>query len=150
VAPGALLKISQAASLAVHTMALLARDPRRSLSAKQIASTLNVSEAHLAKVLGRLAREGLVQSTRGPGGGFVLADGAHRASLMSVYEAVEGTFSPHDCLFETPLCKGGNCIFGDLVRKINDEMRQYLNDTRISDTLSIFGDGHDNTKDDRE
>ncbi len=142
-----LLKVSQAASLAVHTMALLAGDNRRSLSAKEIASTLHVSEAHLAKVLGRLAREGLVQSTRGPGGGFVLADGADRTPLMTIYEAIEGKFAPHDCLFETPLCAEGNCIFGGLVRKINEEMKHYLTDTLISDTTFAFGDHHENEKD---
>jgi Rrf2 family protein len=142
-----LLKVSQAASLAVHTMALLAHDHHKSLSARQIAQILRVSEAHLAKVLGRLAREGLVQSTRGPGGGFVLADGADRTPLMTIYEAIEGKFSPHDCLFETPLCDEGKCIFGDLVKRINEEMKQYLTETLTSDTTFAFGDRHDKEKD---
>jgi Rrf2 family protein len=141
------IKVSQAASLAVHTMALLAAGPQISLSAGHIASTLHVSEAHLAKVLGRLARDGFVQSTRGPGGGFVLAEGAENSSLMDVYEAIEGKFLPHDCLFETPLCKKGTCIFGDLVGRINEEMRRYLTETRISDTTFVFGDGNDTKKD---
>ncbi len=132
-----LLKLSQAASIAVHTVALLAGDQRKALSAHRIASTLHVSEAHLAKVLGRLAREGLVQSTRGPGGGFVLAEGAGRTPLMAVYEAVEGRFDPHDCLFETPLCeRGGRCIFGGLVKRVNEEMKHYLTETTIAD-LSV-------------
>ena len=141
------LKVSQAASLAIHTMALLAGGDHKSLSARQIASTLHVSEAHLAKVLGRLAKEGLVQSTRGPHGGFVLTDGSDRTPLMTIYEAIEGKFSPHDCLFETPLCSEGKCIFGDLVKNINGEMKQYLTETRISDTTFAFGDDHDKKKD---
>jgi Rrf2 family protein len=142
-----ILRVSQAASLAVHTMALLAGDQKRPLSAGQIAKTLRVSEAHLAKVLGRLAREGLVQSTRGPHGGFVLAEGAERAPLMTVFEAIEGKFAPHDCLFETPLCNEGKCIFGGLVSSINTEMRKYLTETRISDTTFAFGENHDKQKD---
>jgi Rrf2 family protein len=140
------LRVSHAASLAVHTMALLAGDHEKPLSARQIAKTLHVSEAHLAKVLGRLAREGLVLSTRGPGGGFVLAEGADHAPLMTVFEAIEGKFAPHDCLFETPLCNDGKCIFGGLVKKINDEMRRYLTETLISDTTVAFGDNHDKKK----
>lgn len=141
------LKVSHAASLAVHTMALLAGDHQKSLSARQIATTLRVSEAHLAKVLGRLAREGLVQSTRGPHGGFVLAEGADRVPLMTVFEAIEGKFAPHDCLFETPLCDEGACIFGDLVKTINGQMRKYLTETLISDTTFAFGDDNDKEKD---
>ncbi len=142
-----LLKISQAASLAVHTMAILAGNRQGPLSAGQIASTLRVSEAHLAKVLGRLARQGFVQSTRGPKGGFVLANGAEQTPLMDVYEAIEGKFLPHDCLLETPLCGEGKCIFGDLVGRINEEMRRYLTNTRISDTTFVFGDDNGNKKD---
>jgi Rrf2 family protein len=141
------LKVSQAASLAVHTMALLAGNRKRSFSAKRIASTLHVSEAHLAKVLGRLAREGFVQSTRGPGGGFILANGAEQTPLMDVYEAIEGKFSPHDCLFEARLCEEGNCIFGGLLKTINEEMKHYLAETRISDTTFVFGDGNDKKED---
>ncbi len=134
------LKVSHAASLAVHTMAFLARGDQQPHSVKEIASTLHVSEAHLAKVLGTLARAGLVQSTRGPSGGFVLAPGADRTPLMAVFEAIEGRFTPKDCLFETPLCDEGMCIFGDLVKDINERVSRYLTETRISDTALIFQD----------
>jgi len=128
-------------------MALLAGDQQKPLSAGRIAKTLHVSEAHLAKVLGRLAREGLVQSTRGPHGGFVLAEGAERVPLMTVFEAIEGKFAPHDCLFETPLCNEGKCIFGGLVMSINSQMKKYLTETRISDTTFAFGENNDKQKD---
>jgi len=134
------LKVSHAASLAVHTMSFLARGNQEPHSVKEIASILHVSEAHLAKVLGTLARAGLVQSTRGPNGGFVLTAGADRAPLMTVFEAIEGKFAPHDCLFETPLCDEGTCIFGDLVKNMNEQMSRYLTETRVSDTALMFRD----------
>ncbi len=133
------LKISQAASLAVHTMALLSMDREKPLSARDMAATLHASEAHLAKVLQRLAKEGLVSSTRGRGGGFVLMDGADATPLMAVWEVIEGKFVGQACLLETPLCDKGNCIFGDLVKRINEELRGYLMNTRISDVMTTFG-----------
>ena len=66
---------------------------------------------------------------------------------MTIYETIEGKFSPHNCLFETPLCDEGKCIFGDLVKRINEEMKQYLTETLISDTTFAFGDHHDKEKD---
>jgi Rrf2 family protein len=134
------LKVSHAASLAVHTMAFLARGNQEPHSVKEIASILHVSEAHLAKVLGTLARAGLVQSTRGPSGGFVMAPGADQTPLMAVFEAIEGKFAPTDCLFEIPLCGDGTCIFGDLVKDMNERVSRYLTETRVSDTASIFQD----------
>ena len=56
------MRISEAASLALHTMALLAAEPDKLLSAAAAAGALGASEAHLAKVLGRLAHVGLVES----------------------------------------------------------------------------------------
>jgi Rrf2 family protein len=133
------LRVSQATSLAVHTMALLSADRTRPRSAKDIAAVLHVSEAHLAKVLQRLVRERLVTSTRGPRGGFELAAGAQSAPLMAVWEAMEGRFVDRPpCLFEAPLCEAGTCIFGDLIKKINDELRRYLTDTRISEVKGAF------------
>jgi Rrf2 family protein len=141
------LKVSQAASLAVHTMALLSMDRERPLSTKDIAATLHASEAHLAKVLQRLAKEGLVLSTRGPRGGFVLVDGADSAPLMAVWEAIEGKFGGQACLLETPLCDRGECIFGDLVKRINEDLRGYLTNTRISDVTTTFGGKREKEKD---
>ena len=54
------LRISDAAALALHAMVMLAEAPERRMSAKAIASELDASQAHLAKVLQRLAKAGLV------------------------------------------------------------------------------------------
>ena len=54
------LKLSEAASLALHSMVLSAVFPGRKVSAREIATELDVSEAHLAKVLQRLARRGRI------------------------------------------------------------------------------------------
>ena len=66
------LKISEAASLALHTMVYLAGDPSAHYPAGRLAEALCVSEAHLAKVLQRLVKAGMLVSVRGPKGGFRL------------------------------------------------------------------------------
>jgi DNA-binding IscR family transcriptional regulator len=61
-----ILKISEAASLALHTTVILAANPNRLVSTKKLASQLHASEAHLSKVLQRLEKADIVNSTRGP------------------------------------------------------------------------------------
>lgn len=132
-----LIKISEAASLAFHTMVILAGECEGPLSAHEIAISLNVSEAHLAKVLQRLGREGLVRSRRGPRGGFTLGRPAEEISLLAVYEATEGPLESKDCLLSQRVCRD-QCLLGDLLREVDDKVRKYLTNTKLSDLSTIL------------
>lgn len=133
-----LLNISEAASLALHTMVLLAQKPGRRLSAGKIAAALGGSEAHLTKVLQRLAKAGLVDSLRGPRGGFVLGRGADAICLLEVYESIEGCLKPTVCLLASPVCQHGKCLFGDLLGGVAEQAHQHLSETRLSDLTDTF------------
>ena len=132
------LKISEAASLALHTMVLLADRRERPRTTKEIASTFKASEAHLAKVLQRLAKAGLVLSAPGPHGGFHLRDGAQRTTLLQVYEAIEGPMGSSHCLLGLPVCGGKKCVLGQLVCSLNTQVRKYFSKTRLSDAKAAF------------
>jgi len=132
-----LLRISEAASLGLHSLAVLASGPEEALATNRIALHLGVSEAHLSKVLQRLARAGFVRSIRGPKGGFMLAKPKGQITLLEVYESIEGPVSWNGCLLDAPIC-GGDCIFGDLLKDVNGEVKTYLAGT----TLAELSKGH--------
>ncbi len=133
------LKISEATSLAFHTMALLSAEPGRRHPARELAETLCVSEAHLAKVLQRLAKRGFVESARGPGGGFRLGTDAADVTLLEVYEAIEGPFRPDNCLLGGAFCGGKRCILGNLIETVNEKVRSYLSETRLGELADVYG-----------
>lgn len=133
-----MLKISEAASLALHTVVLLACNEQQRLSTREIAGILNGSEAHLAKVLQRLSRAGIVNSTRGPKGGFNLSKPADRISLLDVWEAIEGPLEPSNCLLDKPICTGSMCLLGNLLSSVTGHIREYLELTKLSDLNTIF------------
>ncbi len=132
------LRISQAATIGLHAMAMLAGRPGGRLSAGEIAKALKVSVAHLSKVMGRLARSRLVRSARGAGGGFELARDPRRISLLQVYEAVEGPYRPSECLMDPPVCGGRKCLLGRLVGSVNRQVRQQLAGTRLDQLAEVF------------
>lgn len=132
-----LLKISEAASLALHTAVILAGDLHENHSTKDLAKVLGASEAHLAKVLQRLAREGLVSSQRGPKGGFVLNRDPSSITLLDVYEAAEGPMETSSCLLGTPACNG-NCILGDLLTEVTQKVSGYFANTTLADLAGSF------------
>jgi len=134
-----ILSISDAAALALHTMALLASQPERVFPVCEIAAALNgASENHLSKVLQRLARDGFVRSVRGPAGGFKIAPNQQKQTLLSIFESIEGTFKPDDCLLGIPACGRGKCILGNLLRSINDQFKNALKSARLSDLSPAF------------
>ncbi len=132
------LRVSDAAALALHTTVMLAACKQRIVSTVEIAETLHASEAHLAKVLQRLHKAGLVESVRGPKGGFRLSKAGDQITMLEVYEAIEGPLAPSTCLLATRICDGSRCILGDLLRTVNSSVREYLSKTRLSDLVGIF------------
>ncbi|MCX6339967.1 MAG: Rrf2 family transcriptional regulator [Candidatus Aureabacteria bacterium] len=121
-----LIKVSEAAALALHAMVLMAADRRKPLSTHDAAARLKVSEAHLSKVFQRLTKDGLVRSFRGPQGGFVLGRSPDDLSLLDVYESIEGKCEESNCLFDVPACDGKKCILGGIMKKVDGQLRRYL------------------------
>ena len=128
-----LLKVSEAATLALHTMTMLAADQTRKIPAREVAATYKVSEAHLAKVLQRLGKAGLVNSTRGPKGGFTLGKKPARITLLAVFEAVEGPIGFRNCMFGRKVCKGDHCVMGTALRDANQILKDYLTQTTLAE-----------------
>lgn len=140
------LKISEAASLGMHAMGLLSIRHDGPLSARVMADRLAVSEAHLSKVLQRLTRVGLLNSTRGPKGGFALNKDPGSVSLLEVFEAIEGPVEPAACLFGIPLCDGESCVLGKVIVDVNNTLFAYLAEKTLADISKVFEDRSENPK----
>jgi Rrf2 family protein len=132
------IKISEAASLAFHTAAFLAQNPERLVPSREIARALGASENHLAKVLQRLARSGIVHSTRGPNGGFRLRSHGERMKLAEIFEAVEGPIGPSRCLLALPVCKGDRCALGSVLHKTDEAVKRCLAGTTLAELAKGF------------
>ena len=83
------MKLQKATQFALYSVLELALDPERQLSASEIAEKYGISNNHLAKVLRDLGRAGLVESTRGVGGGYRFAGNAKRTTLLDIIEMFE-------------------------------------------------------------
>ena len=125
-----LLRISEAASLALHSMAVLAGSEGR-VSTGEIASLLGASEHTLSKVMQQLARSGLIRSHRGPGGGFVLWRPENEITLLEIFEAVEGPLGESGCLLEKPVCDGKACVLGGLLESVHEQVKDYFSKTTL-------------------
>jgi Rrf2 family protein len=141
-----MLKISDAVNLAFHAMMILATDPdARPMSVSWMAQRLRASDNHLAKVMQRLHKVGLVTSKRGPKGGFTIGRPPATVSLLEVYESIEGPISKRECLLSEPLCDGTCCLLGGLLGTINGQVRTHLANTTLAQacaTMNLAPEAH--------
>jgi len=84
---------------AMRAMVALAAGRGQSMTTRQIADTMKVPQSYLSKVLQSLVRAGLVFSTRGLKGGFVLAKSPEELNMMEILNAV----SPYKRIETCPL-----------------------------------------------
>ena len=132
------LKISEAASLAMHALGYLANREDGPVTSREIAARFEISEAHLAKVMQRLVKVELLRSVRGPRGGFTLNRSPESVTLLEIFEAIEGRFEPSQCLLSSAICDGDDCILGKIVVEANTMLRARLEETTLVDVEAVI------------
>ena len=86
-----------------------------------LASEQDIPERYLAKIVQDLRRGGIIRSVRGAHGGYRLSRPASRITLLDIWEALEGTFCPVDCLDAPRSCrKTGECVTRGVWEELRD------------------------------
>lgn len=127
-----MIKVSEAASIAIHACAWLAADAGSSRRSRDICAALGFSEAHFAKVMQTLARGGLIATTRGPSGGVRLARPPAKVTLLQIYELIDGPMLSERCLMAPTVCPSRCCALGRQLAIQNRALRQLLAGTTLA------------------
>jgi Rrf2 family protein len=126
--------LSEAASIALHSMILVGRS-KKLINVDNISEATGSSRHHIAKVMQRLAKQGYVGSMRGPSGGFFLLLKANKISLLDIYEAIEGKIVPTVCPLEKKICSLEKCFLNNLTYDLTIQFKKYMSDQLLSDYL---------------
>jgi len=126
--------MSEAASIGIHSMVLIARN-ETGINAVKIAENTGSSKNHISKVLQRLVKSDLLKSVRGPAGGFMLKKNAEKISLLAIYESIEGPMEITDCPFENEVCHFDRCLMLNVVNKMALQFKRFLEKQTLKDYL---------------
>lgn len=132
-----MIRLTNLADYAVVLMAAAARAPEQRLSAAHAAEATAIPAPTAAKLMGTLARGGLLVASRGVAGGFVLARAPEKISVADIVEAVDGPIAltacvsgeAHDCAIE------GVCGVRGHWGPINVAVRAALQQVTLADLL---------------
>src|SRR3954454_9813141 len=102
-------------------------------SANEISEEYGISTTLMAKVLQKLARNGLVAATHGSSGGYQLAKSPENISALDVISAIDGPVLITSCVTSHGNCDATDkCPVREPLRRVNESIMQVLSTVTIS------------------
>lgn len=103
---------------------------------KDISKRQEVSDLYLQQLFNRLKTAGLVRSTRGPKGGFMLTKPPSQISLADILQAMEGSTAPVECVDNATFCsRTDSCVTRKVWAEIKKAMDGVLESTTLQDLV---------------
>lgn len=128
------VSLSEAASIALHGMILIARE-KQGMNVGKISELTSTSRHHVAKVMQRLVKSGYLTSQRGPRGGFELKKNPEEITFLELYETIEGGIEINTCPMDKPVCPFDKCIMNNVTSKMSKEFREYLRNQTVAEYI---------------
>lgn len=115
----------------------LMQDEQRKIQIDEIADKLSVPRHFLGKIMQNVVKAGLLQSTKGPYGGFSLKEDTLSTPLIKLVETTDGMEQFNICVLQLRNCNGINpCPLHHEVDKIKTRLFDELSQTTIADLLT--------------
>ena len=96
----------------------------------------HISLSYLEQLFGKLRRHALVDSVRGPGGGYTLARETDKVSVADIIVAVDEPLDATQCGGRENCQDEQRCMTHDLWSTLNDKMYEYLHAVKLSELVT--------------
>jgi len=155
------MKLSTRGRYALRAMIDLAQNQCNNLkpiSLRDISIRQEISLQYLEQLFNKLKKANLVKSTRGAGGGYLLAKEAGEISAGDIIRAVEGPIVLVDCIladqkikknFPKKCKKIEDCAIKVLLEEVAKKINQILDSTSLKDLCIITQKIGERQKDER-
>lgn len=91
-----------------------------------ISERQRISLSYLEQLFGKMRRRQLVESVRGPGGGYHLARDASLLTVADIISAVEESIDSTQCAGKENCLDNHRCMTHDLWSELNDTVNAFL------------------------
>ena len=115
----------------MRALCYIAKQSGKSVSAAEMVAALGIPRPFLRKILQILSGEGLLESTKGQGGGFMLARPAEKILLTDLIRIFQGSIQLNECTFKKRACPNRRgCVLKKVIDRIGEDVLERL--SRIS------------------
>ena len=101
-----------------------------------IAQRQGISLSYLEQLFGKLRRAKIVESVRGPGGGYCLAQPASEITVAAIIVAVDEPLDATQCGGKENCQDERRCMTHDLWSRLNETMFDFLRSVTLADLVS--------------
>ncbi len=136
--------LSSASKYAIQIVIYLAKNKNKGkIRGKRIAEDLQLAAPFVGKVLQPLSHSGIIKSTKGPHGGFLLGKKEDEISLMDIIQIYEGDDAFRECLLNSCNCNsyieqnGSPCKVHKEIAPVRQQFLDSLQTKTIADFLSV-------------
>lgn len=130
-----LMLLSKSCQYAIRALVFITKESYNSktkIGLQQISEGISAPSHFLAKILQNLARHGMVDSFKGPGGGFVSSNKTKATTVLDIIQAIEGPMYCDRCLLGLPHCSDTKpCPSHFAYKPVREELRNLFQDMTI-------------------
>ncbi|OFZ73816.1 MAG: Fe-S cluster assembly transcriptional regulator IscR [Betaproteobacteria bacterium RBG_16_64_9] len=131
------MRLTTKGRFAVTAMLDLAlHDAQGPVTLAGISRRQRISLSYLEQLFGKLRRSSLVDSVRGPGGGYILARIPGEVSVADIVRAVDEPLDATQCEGRQDCREDQRCMTHALWASLNDKMFEYLNSVTLCDLVT--------------
>ena len=117
-------------------MELACNYQKKPLSLKIIAQKQEISMKYLERIIATLKNAGIVNSTRGSHGGYVLAKRPDQIKVIDCFICLEGSFALADCIPDSKSCsRFADCMIKGLWKQVNQAVENVLQSITLQDLV---------------
>ena len=109
---------------------------------KEVARSIYAPEPFIAKILQELSRKRLLQSIKGPNGGFFLENAGLKTSLADIVKAIDGNKIYDECILGLKACSQKNpCPVHDEYKEIKKKLIAMIEKNTIENFNEMIDNG---------
>lgn len=109
---------------------------RGAVTLADIARRQGISLSYLEQLFARLRRHGLVDSTRGPGGGYNLAKDPEQISIAQIIVVINENIDATRCGGERNCDDDETCLTHSLWEKLSERIYEFLDGITLADLVA--------------
>jgi len=132
-----MLRLSTKGQYGVRAMFEIACGYNRGpITIKEISEKQDVSVAYLEQILNKLRKADLINSVKGPGGGYILSRGPEDISIGAILRELEGPVAITSCLDPKEGCmRVDGCVTHLLWKALGENIEAFLDKMTLADLL---------------